>query len=207
MLLCREYTRKELEQLFATNRLDAIKRKLNSDGYTYKTSGRGKDFTLTITACKNAFKVFCKEELGFSPQTDFEKLKGFLNRLFYDEAFAKLPFSAMERECGISSETLSKWIKHLCNQNLITLAFGDFIFYSSRKVEKNRFETIEITEQQYKDAWKAYWEGRNDGYFISMCRMYETIQGTPHKRGKLIENAFEIERLDKLKELVKGEFL
>ena len=207
MLLCREYTRKELEQLFATNRLDAIKRKLNSDGYTYETSGRGKDFTLTITACKNAFKVFCKEELGFSPQTDFEKLKGFLNRLFYDEAFAKLPFSAMERECGISSETLSKWIKHLCNQNLITLAFGDFIFYSSRKVEKNNFETIEITEQQYKDAWKAYWEGRNDGYFISMCRMYETIQGTPHKRGKLIENAFEIERLDKLKELVKGEFL
>ena len=207
MLLCRTYTRKELEQLFATNRLDAIKRKLNSDGYTYETSGRGKDFTLTVTACKSLCKVFCKEELGFSPQTDFEKLKGFLSRLLCDAEFAKLPFAAMERECGIASETLSKWIKHLCNQNLITLAFGDFIYYSSRRCEKDTFETVEITEEQYKDAWKAYWEGREDGYFLSINRMYNTIQGTPHKRGKLIENAFERERLDKLKELLKGDNL
>lgn len=205
MLYSKTYTREELEQLFATSRIDGIKRKLSSDGYIYTTSGRGKDFTLTITECTKPFKVFCKEELGFPPQTDFDKLKGFLKRLLFDDSFSKLSFADMERESGIASETLSKWIKRLCEQNLITLAIGEFVYYSSRLIDKNTFETIEITEQQYKDAWRAYWEGREDGYNISMCRMYNTIQGTPHKRGKLIENAFETERLNKLKELLKGE--
>lgn len=203
MLINYTYSRKELEQIYATNRLDAIKRKLNSDGYTYTTCGRGDNFTLTITACKNPFKAYCKEELGFAPQTDFNKLQVFLNRLFNDVEFARLPFAAMERECGITSETLSKWIKHLCNQNLITVAFGEFVYYSTRRVDNNTFETVEITEQQYKDAWKAYWEDREDGYFLSVNRMYNTIQGTPHKRGRIVENAFETERLDKLKELLK----
>ena len=204
MLLCRTYTRKELEQLFATNRLDAIKRKLNSDGYTYETSGRGKDFTLTITACKSLFKVFCKEELGFSPQTDFEKLKGFLSRLLCDAEFAKLPFAAMEREVGISCQTISKWIKILVAANLITLSNGEYIYYISRRVNMDDLEIIDITEQQYKDAWAAYWEGREDGYFLSVNRLYNINEGTPHKRGMMIENAFEKERMEKLRELLRS---
>ena len=206
MLYTKTYTREELEQLFATSRMDAIKRKLSSDGYIYTTSGRGKDFTLTITECTKPFKVFCKEELGFPPQTDFDKLKDFLKRLFEDERFSKLPFSAMEDEIGVSSQTVSKWIKHLVQQNIIILSNAEFDYYITRVVPKCRkAEIMEITEQQYKDAWKAYWEDRNDGYFLSINRMYYVNQGVAHKRGKLQENAFEKDKLERLKELLKGE--
>ena len=206
MLYTRTYTREELEMLFSTSRMDAIKRRLDSDGYIYTTSGRGKDFSITITACTNPFKVFCKEELGFAPQTDFDKLKLFLKRLFEDERFSKLPFSAMEDEIGVSSQTVSKWIKHLMEQNIIILSNAEFDYYITRVVPKSRkAEIIEITEQQYKDAWRAYWEDRQDGYFLSVNRMYYVNQGVAHKRGKLQENAFEREKLEKLKVLLKGE--
>ena len=65
-------------------------------------------------------------------------------------------------------------------------------------------EIIDITEQQYKDAWAAYWEGREDGYFLSVNRLYNINEGTPHKRGMMIENAFEKERMEKLRELLRS---
>lgn len=205
MLCTKTYTRAELVQIYGTSRLDALKKKLDREGYIYITSGRGNDLTLTITACTKPFNIFCKEVLGFSAQTDFDKLKGFLKRLFFDEAFASLPFAAMQRESGIASQTISKWINHLIEENMIALDMDDCIYYSTRKISKDDFETIFITQQEYKEAWKIYWENRPDGYCQAVCSMYNHLQGTPHKRAKIIENAFELERLNKLKELLKGD--
>lgn len=203
MLLFKTYKREELIKLFGTNRIDAIKNKLDRNGYIYTTSGRGNDLTITVSDCTKAFETFCKEELGFAAQTNFEKLKVFLRRLFFDEEFCKLPFAAMQREIGISEQTISKWVKHLVDNDLIVLSIGEFNYYLSRRIDMTNFETIELTEQEYKDAWKAYWEGREDGYTISFNRMYYTNGGTPHKRGVMFENAFEMEKLEKLKELLK----
>ena len=205
MLCYKAYSRAELVQLLGTNRIDAIKNRLDREGYIYTASGRGNDLIISITGCTKQFEVFCKEELNFPAQTNFDRLKDFLKRLLFDEEFARLPFAAMEREIGISSQTISKWIKILAAANLITLSNGDYIYYISRRVNMNDLEIIEITEQQYKDAWSAYWEGREDGYFLSVNRLYNVDEGTPHKRGIMVENAFEMERMEQLRELLKGD--
>ena len=205
MLCIKTYTRAELVQIYGTSRLDALKKKLDREGYIYTTSGRGNDLTLTITACTKPFNVFCKEVLGFSAQTDFDKLKGFLERLLFDEAFASLPYAAMERESGISSQTISKWINHLAKKDVILLDTDDYIYYSSRKVSKEDFEITYITQQEYKEAWKIYWENRPDGYSQAVCSMYNYLQGIPHKRAKIVKNAIWQERLNELWKILRGE--
>lgn len=205
MLSNKVYTKKELVEILGTDRLDVIKRKLNTDGYIYSTSGRGDKLTITITDCTKPFNVFCKEELGFSPQTEFDKLKRFLRLLFYDESFARLPRAAMERKIGICNQTLTKWINRLVENNMLFLDNADNIYYVSRRMPDGSFETFEITKEEYKAAWKAYWEGRSDGYFLSVNRLYNTNQGTPHKTPKILENAFEMKRLNKLRELLKDD--
>lgn len=205
MLNTETYTRADLVRIYGTNRLDVLKKRLDREGYIYTTSGRGENLTLTIIACTKPFTVFCKERLHFAAQTDFEKLKKFLKRLFLDEEFQKLPWAAMEREIHIASETISKWIKHLAAENMIALDIFDYIYYATKKVSKETFETREITREEYRDAWKIYWENREFGYGEAVCSMYNYIEGTPHKRPKLVENAFEMERLNELKELLKGE--
>ena len=204
MLCFKNYSRAELVQLFGTNRIDAIKNKLDRDGYDYTACGRGNDLIISITGCTKPFEVFCKEELNIPAQTNIDRLKKFLKRLFFDDKFARLPFAAMEREVGISCQTISKWIKILVAANLITLSNGEYIYYISRRVNMDDLEIIDITEQQYKDAWAAYWEGRDDGYFLSVNRLYNINEGTPHKRGMMIENAFEKERMEKLRELLRS---
>ena len=82
MLNMRTYTREELKEIFHTDRIDSIKSKLNRQGYTYEASGRGQELILTITGLPPRFKTFCIEQLGFAPQTDFERLKVFLYRFF-----------------------------------------------------------------------------------------------------------------------------
>lgn len=203
MLNTETYSRVELVRIYGTSRLDVLKKRLDREGYIYTTSGRGENLTLTVIACTKPFTVFCKEELHFAPQTDFEKLKKFLSRLFFDEDFAKLPWEAMERETNISSETISKWIKHLAAENMIALDTIDCIYYASKKVNRETFETREISRDEYINAWKLYWENRPDGYSQAVCSMYNQLQGTPHKRAKIVENVFEQKRLTELKKLLK----
>lgn len=205
MLLFRTYTRKELEQIFSTNRLDAIKRSLDRNGYIYATNGRGEELTLIITACTKPFTVFCKEELHYPPQTDFVKLKRFLKLLFFDEKFARLSYAEMEENCGITAATISNWIRHLVNENLLMLDIAEFIYYNSRRTEDYKHITEEITKEEYNAAWTAYWEGRLDGYFLSVKRMYNVNQGTPHKKNVIVENGLEMERLNKLKQLLEDD--
>ena len=41
--------------------------------------------------------------------------------------------------------------------------------------------------------------------FLSVNRLYNVNEGTPHKRGIMVENAFEMERMEQLRELLKGD--
>ena len=97
MLDMRTYTREELKEIFHTDRIDSIKSKLNRQGYTYEASGRGQELTLKITGLPPRFKTFCIEQLGFAPQTDFERLKVFLYHFFFDDDYRQLPIVTMAR--------------------------------------------------------------------------------------------------------------
>ena len=87
MLDIKTYSRQELIDLFKTERIDSIKNKLQRQGYKFTTSGRGKELTLTITEQPLLpLRTFAIEELGFSPQTDFDRLEIFLYRFYHIES-------------------------------------------------------------------------------------------------------------------------
>lgn len=211
MLDLREYTRQELIDMFHTERLDSIKAKLNRQGYIYTTSGRGKTFTLTITELPLRFRNYCIEQLHFAPQTDFVRLKKFLYQFMFDEEFRKLPFVTMKETMigtmEITNQTISRWIKHFYDENIV--ADGEMIYYSINKVTGIYRR---ITEEEHKEAWKRYWEVRNDvdgestgQYHLAIIEMYDCIGGFPYKKPDIIFNAFESERIDTLKEILKQE--
>lgn len=211
MLDLREYTRQELIELFHTERLDSIKAKLKRQGYKYTTSGRGKTFSLTITELPLRFRNFCIEQLHFAPQTDFVRLKKFLYQFMFDEEFRKLPFVTMKETMigtmEITNQTISRWIKRLYDENIV--ADGEMIYYSINKVTGLYRR---ITEEEHKEAWKRYWEVRNDEngeptgqYHLATLEMYDCIGGFPYKKADIIFNAFETERIDTLKEILKQE--
>jgi hypothetical protein len=118
MLETKTYSRQELEIIFKTSRRDVIIRKLNSLECEYTVEGRGQNMALTINKIENPFKVFCILELGFSPQTDFNKLKTFLYYFFCSNNFNSLPLREMEHRLktdndAISRQTFSNWIRLL----------------------------------------------------------------------------------------------
>lgn len=206
MLNTQTYTRQELIELFKTDRLDSIKSKIKRQGYVYTTSGRGNNFTLTIVSTPPRFRNFCIERLGFAPQTDFVRLKIFLHKFFFDESFRNLPYYAMalllENEMSITYQTLSHWVSILEKKNIIWRSCTDFNYYS---VKPEQFPTP-ITEELYREAWRAYWLDREDGWEISVFRMKQiTDGGQPYKLGVILENVFEQETINELKEILQEE--
>ncbi len=214
MLDKRLYKRVELTEIFQTERLDSIKGKLDRQGYKYKTDGRGATFTLTITELPPRFRNFCIDELGYAPQTDFKRLKKFLYRFFYDEDFRNLPTAEMRRklrgELEVTEETISKWIKTLIRNEIIIRDSGNVYYYAHIKdkeafADNDGFYLFEIDEQTYKEAWHAYWEGREYSYQEAVACMYEVAGGTPHKLERIVENAFYTDKLNTLKEILREE--
>jgi len=206
MLNTRTYTRQELLELFQTDRLDYIKNKLKRQGYIYTTSGRGEAFCLTIVSTPPRFRNFCIERLGFAPQTDFVRLKVFLYKLFFDEAFRKLPYQAMvlllQSEMDITYQTLSHWISILEKNHILWRSITEFNYFS---VKPEEFP-IEITQELYHEAWSAYWNDRDDGWGLSVYRMKQiTDGGKPHKVGVIEDNVFEEDTINELKEILQEE--
>ena len=209
MLDMRTYTREELKEIFHTDRIDSIKSKLNRQGYTYTTSGRGQDFTLTISGLPPRFRNFCIEQLGFAPQTDFERLKVFLYRFFFDDEYRQLPIVTMARllkdEFYISYQTLSNWIDKLEKANLIHRSFAEFNYFAFGKDESGNQLEFPITEKLYKKAWSEYWKGNEYSYCEALACMNEVIKGTPKKFGVIDLNAFEEPTLEVLKDILRKE--
>lgn len=209
MLSTRSYTRAELIEIYGTDRLDSIKRRITNDGYKYTMAGRGKDFVLTITEQPPRFRTFCIEELGFLPQTDFKKLKRFLYRFFLDEEFMQLPCSEMERrlkeEIGVCRQTIKKWLDKLVAANFISFSLIDFNYYKSTRGKDGLLMCETIEKSQYSKAWEIYWENRDEGYCAAACSMYCYLGGTPHKKEVVNVNAFTLEKIKELQEILKSE--
>ncbi len=212
MLCIKEYSRQELIEMYHTDRIDSIKQRLTREGYQYTTQGRGANFTLTITACPSAFVSFCKNELGFAPQTDFKRLRIFYNNFIFDEEFRQLPYTEMVRRLAkkgivVTETTISNWIKKLIDNNLIYASIAEFNYYASHYTSETGLYSLPITEQQYKEGWAEYWASRdnNETYTAAMNKLFTKTNGTPFKRPKIIENAFETEKFDKLVNILKEE--
>ena len=209
MLDMRTYTREELVELYHTDRIDSIKSKLNRQGYTYSACGRGQTFTLTISGLPPRFKTFCMDKLNFAPQTDFERLKVFLYRFFFDDDYRQLPIVTMARilsnEFYISYQTLSNWIDKLDKANLIHRSFAEFNYYAFGKDESGNPIEIPITEKLYKKAWNEYWKGNEYSYCEALACMNEVIKGTPKKFGVIYLCAFEEQIIEKLKDILRKE--
>ena len=149
------------------------------------------------------------EQLGFAPQTDFERLKVFLYNFFFDDDYRQLPIVTMarilEKEFYISYQTLSNWIDKLEKANLIHRSMAEFNYYAFGKDECGNPIEIPITEQLYKKAWNEYWKGNEYSYCEALACMNEVIKGTPKKFGVIDLNAFDEQTIEALKSILREE--
>ena len=150
MLDAKTYTRDELNEYFSTKRFDSIKAKLKRQGYEFEVKGRAETATLTITKQPaTKFRLFCIEELGFAPQTDFKRLKKFLFLFMFDDEFRQLPFVGMRdymiKNFSVSNQTLCKWVTKLYQNGMIQ--FCDKIYFSVNK--NNEIVYKQISDEEY----------------------------------------------------------
>lgn len=134
----RDYPIGMLEQLIGTSGKQATDRKLNKYGYGFTSTGSGTNRVYTITSLPDAFhrfRSYCVFSLGYSPQTDFVKLRDFLYLLLGDEDFNWLPDEAKEAYTrlmgkGMSRQTIAKYTKQLEKTGFIDTIFGEFVYYN-----------------------------------------------------------------------------
>ena len=123
----------------------------------------------------------------FAPQTDFKKLKRFLYKYMFDDEFRQLPYNGMKdiilQETIISNPTITNYVRKIYQNNMIGI--GEPNYYS---INKRLGTYTPITEKQYKEAWRLYWEARNEGAEYQP-NMMEAIDFTP----KIGMNIFMIE--------------
>lgn len=211
MLDTRQYTQKELCDLFNTDRNDVIKKKLTSQGYIYTTEGRGKNLIVTITGYEPPlhaeFKEYCINELGFAPQTDFDKLYIFFSKFIFDDEFRRLPFieitRRLESDVKISRQTISKWIKHLLKEDI--LGEGNYYYYAHGYDEEGNKKTVPINEQTYKNGWSEYWTGKETSYEEAVQALVSYICGFPQKVPEKVFNAFNYKKVERLINIIEKE--
>lgn len=211
MLETRIYTYEEMCKIFKTDRNDYIKKKLTTLGYTFTTTGRGKNIEFTLTSYQKTrlfdFKKFCIEELGYGVTTDFEKLYAFYNRFFFDEELRKLPYieitRRLEKEVKISRQTISKHINRLVKQNVLGL--GNYAYYAHGFDEDGNKQTVPISEKLYKDGWTEYWTGKETDYDTAVSAILACVCGYPQKVPEKVFNAFEWDKIKRLMDIIEQE--
>lgn len=208
MLEKRIYSRQELIKLYKTERLDAIKKKITREGYSYINSGRGASYTMQIIDIpeEQAFKEYCIKELGFAPQTDFKILKYFLYNFIYDSNFINLQYNEMEevmKKQGISvcKETISSYYKHLKSIGWIDTSQYEYIYYVYDIVQQhNRYISKELYKEFYKQVYSYY------GVFYNAENIISKYGGKPKKRPLSQKNGIYNKQYNVVKELLEKEF-
>lgn len=207
----RTYRRVELEEIFHTSRTDSIKRSLTRAGYTFESNGRGKGFTITITALRvspTPFEVFAKREFNCGPQTNFKAMEIHLFLLFYHPNYQFLPSNHQSKyleenyEITVSDQSLRNWQNLLLDRNWIAKDSEKVKYCLCRKGEKPR----EITEEQYKKAWHKYFALTADGLNRSTALhiIYENCGGMPRKQVGFTENALTQNKLQELRNILEN---
>ena len=80
---------------------DAAKRKLGRYGVSCFVNGRGKTASFNITRVEDPFILYCVFNMGFSPSSNFTKLRNYLFFLLGDDEFCWLPDEPMEAYIGV----------------------------------------------------------------------------------------------------------
>lgn len=124
----RKYNRAELEELFHTSRTDSIRRSLERAGYRFKSEGRGKGYTITITGLPeppSPFEIFARREFNCGPQTNFEAMETHLFLLLYEPEYQFLPSNHQVKylednyKITVTDQSLRNWQNLLINKNWI----------------------------------------------------------------------------------------
>lgn len=211
MLALKEYNQTEMFELFKTDRNDVVKRKLIAQGYTFTTEGRGKNIKFILTEYKQPLhwelKKYCVDVLGYDVRTDFEKLYIFFSVFMYDAEFRKLSYIEMTRrleiKMQISRQTISKWIDKMLENNI--LGKGNYTYFAHGYDEEGNKQTVEISQQMYKNGWSEYWSGKETGYHEAISALVNYVSGFPQKVPEKVFNAFEYEKIEKLMEIIEKE--
>ena len=213
----RDYPIGLLESIINTNGKEATDRKLTSYGYGFTSNGSGRKRIYTISSLPNSFqqfKSFCVFSLGFSPQTDFVKLRNFLFYFLGNDDFSWRPHEMMEAYLrsegkGITRQTITTYHKKLEQLELVA-SVGDFVYYRVRKdcgVQVNEI----ITKEEYNAAWASYFQWRNSypdaDSRPAYTHMYNEFGGVPRKHIKVEKNGIYIDELNYLFDLVSNSIM
>lgn len=213
----REYPFGVIKQILGTSNKQNTDQKLERYGYGFTSSGWGTSRVYTITALPDALsilKTYCVFSLGVSPQTDFRKFRDFIFYLLADDDFNWRPDEMMEEYlrlegCGMTRQTIAKY-----KANLTKLGFfsphGDFVYYKVFKKYGVQEHEV-ITEEEYRKAWRLYWEFRNahpdSDSRPAYSHMYTLFGGVPRKQQRIEENAFYKQEINHLFALVSNSIL
>lgn len=204
MLELRTYTYQEMSDLFATRDTQGIKRRLTHYGIGYTVKGRGNSAQFSINSIADPLKVFCIIDLGFAPQTDFNKLLYFFYCLFNDEEFRGLPCETMEcflkaEGYSISRQTLQKYLDKLAKIDLINPYSAEYNYYFAHKNAQRK-----VNKEEYSAAWRRYWQLKSEGAsseeaIIDMCANYG---GVARKQRIIGLNGIYKNTIDQINEMV-----
>ena len=212
MLELKKYTRAEITAILGTRNRQGIMRKLEGYGVEYKIEGWG-NYTLTITAINDPFKLFCITELGIPAQADFTKIRDLYYYLFCCPGFAEQSFESMAQILDddnrtISSKTIAKWVAHLGHIDYVAFDKEDCKYYAITKTADGRRESTEITAEVYRGGWQIYWNQKAEhGTQSAYLYMYNFVGGHPKKQAIMKPNAFYINEINYMIDLIQQSFM
>ena len=222
MLDKRIYSRQELIDIYKTDRLDAIKKKISREGYSYKDCGRGKSYTMEILSLPDnsrQFKEYCIKEMGFVPQTNFIILKYFLYNVITNDEFITLQYNEMaeilkeqmkdileKEKISVTAQTISKYFKQLQENDWICLdGVFEFTYYVyDTSINHNRY----IDKKEYCEMYKNYWitlRATHYDFDIAENQIRAKYGSKPKKRAKANINAFCFMQYNAIQEFLEKE--
>lgn len=209
MLEKRMYTKGEIFEAISVKSRQSMKNKLDRYGVIYEINGRG-NFTVNIIDVPYPFKVFCLTELkNIDCHTDFDKFEEFLYYFLCDDDFPLLPDETKEKFMDeknhhISRQTIGKWIKKLDELNWIIKSCNNYVYYFSSKGSQ-----IRTDYDTYKQAWKEYWDCKNDGGTTSDAIAYMRMKygGVAKKHPLPEQNVLYLDKIKQLTDIVCNDFV
>lgn len=215
MLEKRIYSRQELIEIYKTQRLDAIKKKIKNEGYSYIESGRAASYKMQITEQPKGqeFKEFCIKELGFAPQTDFNKLKYYLYNFIYNDEFITLQINEKievlnKQGINISDKTIASYCEHLESIGWTsTMKYSEYIYYVyDKRLLHNRY----ISHEEYAEMYREFWRTveTNKGQFANAEKNIRSrYGGKPKKRPLPQKNGIYNMQYKAVQELLEKEII
>lgn len=208
MIELKTYSYDEMLKLLNSKSMQSIKNKLSTYEIEYTLKGKGAAAKFTLTKLNNPFKTLCIHELGFAPQTDFNKLAIFLYEFFCaDVGFEMMPQEMMEQTFRgngfeLSRKTIGKYLKKLEKMGIIDKG-AEYVYYRVYKDGLGIQHHDIVEKQEYCKAWKSYYRMKDEGldWFERFYTMYYEFGGTPRKQAIYEQNGIYTILINELCEL------